>query len=518
MKLVELEELYLCCRNVNDNGFNIILVNDPLIKEFYKALIKYTNTIKLIDANQTFRRFCSVCWDIYREISCSPISPKMAFYYRKNILEELHPKLSSQLSNKNQLSNETKQIIDLLKKIKKEELSTLLIKLSEVSDKNHENVVTVSNLFSKRKNEILESLQCGIPVLSADSLVEVSNLRKRQTIAFSKLYNFGMPRVYDRGGLTFLLRSPVSQEIIFIAYSHEKNNEITQNGFDARELKSLIERSSDQSPDVDQNNTEHELPDEYSRTVRFKRRDTFLHDTEENIAAWKVILGDGKTGTYLDPESTHYTLDFKNVEGRFICNSVDETLVEEIDQESLLVFNTHGGGNMLVPVADAIMGSDAARNRKLQEEWKKALGKIIFDTNENTVIWKLRHVGSKAANKINLNNWKSLDSRKIAMKDLEVDFRAVLKVLGLESRYEEFTAAVIAIRDSHRAAGLQLIAQLRNSLINKDISVIFESGYYIAGKELNGPELTIFGVDEINRIEEAVPRSCVGKLFDIEEI
>jgi hypothetical protein len=518
MTLSQLEELYYCSRNVHEVGLKIILVNDPVVREFYTALRQYTNTIKFVDANPIFRRFCSICWDIYREISCSPISPKVAFDDRRKKLGDFYTKIASQLTTENQLSKETKQLVDILRKIKNEDLSTLLIKVTDVLDNDPNNPGIFSNLFSKRKEAFLESLQCGVPNLASDSLLDISNLRKRHMVALKKLYNFGLPRAYDREGLAFLVRSPVAEELIFIAYSHEKNVEINQNGFNTRVFHNFMDQACDPTPVLELNNDEPDLPEEYSRVVRFKKRDSLSHDPEDNLGAWRIILGGGETGTYLDPESSHYTLDFKNHEGRFICTSVDETLVEEIDQESLMVFNTHGGGNMLVPVADSIMGSNASRYRSLQEEWKLALGKLILDTNENMVIWKLRHAGSKTANRVNLNNWRSMDTRKIAMKDLEVNFRAVLKVLGFEPRYEEFCEAVISIRDSHRAAGLQLISQLRNSLINQDISGVFESGYHIVGKEVNGPELTIFGIEEIIRFEETVPRNYLGKLFDIEEI
>ena len=101
------------------------------------------------------------------------------------------------------------------------------------------------------------------------------------------------------------------------------------------------------------------------------------------------------------------------------------------------------------------------------------------------------------------------------MENLDTDLSAVLKLIGMENRYNDVVAGIEALRGAHQSVGRQLQTKLRESLQGMDISEVFRQGE-LEIRDGEGPAKTVFLVEERGH-EECIPEEWEGELRDIDE-
>lgn len=181
-----------------------------------------------------------------------------------------------------------------------------------------------------------------------------------------------------------------------------------------------------------------------------------------------------------------------------------------------ILLRTSGGGDYIVPLANRILQEQAVRVRNSQQHWKRLLQDAISDTDVEFIIEYLRNEGSERANKINLRNWMS--SENICPRSYN-DFRAIMRVIGLDQKTDEYWQAAKAIEQAHRMAGQQIRKQLLQQVLNSHPKELHRWGrmdFELA--EADGGRLTAFRVEQILSESREVPVSHIGEPFKLEGI
>ena len=190
--------------------------------------------------------------------------------------------------------------------------------------------------------------------------------------------------------------------------------------------------------------------------TREEKTQARLLELAGNVAVW-VDASDGATVSILDPETQQRR----------------KVLTRDLQLGNYLLLRTDGGGDMIAPVADMILGDRAVACRESEKHWKDQLRKKMQVLGIHPLVKKLREAGSEIANPQNVRNWSSYKSIKTEKKD---DFDAIMKVVGLGSRTDEFWNTAVLIDHAHRKAGRQISRKLFHQVKKTDLGELLKTG------------------------------------------
>jgi hypothetical protein len=166
--------------------------------------------------------------------------------------------------------------------------------------------------------------------------------------------------------------------------------------------------------------------------------------------------------------------------------------VSDLEPGHVVMLRTSGGGDLIVPLADEILGRDAHHLRELQRMWKANLRTWVFRHGGVTrAAAELRRMGSARANPQNLQNW--LGERLLRPEDLR-DWRVLMRAASLEARGDEIWRAMGRIRSAHREAGISLGRRLREMANTVALDKLLDTGRQVFA-QLHGGSLTAFRIE-----------------------
>lgn len=189
---------------------------------------------------------------------------------------------------------------------------------------------------------------------------------------------------------------------------------------------------------------------------------------------------------------------------------IQQVKVKNIEPGDLLLFRTHSGSTLIKEVADDILGNNASRFRKLQEQWKKRLRSSMKKQGIETVVDILkRRYGISYVNPLNLNNWVSpLCIKPDALREILIALKFDKK------EQQDIISASDKIRAAHIKAGHKISKSLINEINGKMEEAIGEKGYYkFESKEFKGASFNIEEVKAISKEVVMVAESDILKVF-----
>lgn len=402
-----------------------------------------------------------------------------------------------------------------------EELVHGLERMSRI-DKNpllDEILVTLSNpsrdgqkyLFVLREFGLLEEFQnClrSFPDNIRYEIVRPSNLREIQRA--DRIYLFGPPWLLTHKKEEYLVRSPAAPEIFIVGCDHEFSGEILLSGLDEKPQISFAGRNITTASD----------DPFFFETLSFSPESRFLFKKSVESPLWESgrlveaisFRFGNNSGTYFKTDSKVWSVLYGNAGGVPRCLDVEKVEAEELEQNHLILMKTHGGGDMIPSVADAILPR-AKEIRRLQTVWKEALTREIKQHGISDVVERLQRCGASLASEINVRNW--VNPRRLGMENLESDLKAVLILIRMESKYEMIKEGIQRLRSAHQSAGSQLQIRLRESVKGMDIRKVFSDGF-MEVKLGDGPGISIYLVEERGNVEE-IPEEWEGELQEIDD-
>lgn len=230
-------------------------------------------------------------------------------------------------------------------------------------------------------------------------------------------------------------------------------------------------------------------------------------DPGDVVEARLFLLADGRAAFVgvLD-DSRIQVLDLEAPAGKRI-QSVPTT---EVAPGAFVLLRSAGGGDLIVSLADQLLGSAAGRLRGMQTEWKKRLRDQIESRELDGAIRALRALGSARASRGNMLNWAS--SRSLRTAD-EADFFAVMRLVGLEDQERTYWNAMGRLDQAHRRAGFRIRDQLEQEAERADLVELQSSGRLDFTLPDGGGALTAFRVEDISPQTYTVPYQQLGEPF-----
>jgi hypothetical protein len=181
---------------------------------------------------------------------------------------------------------------------------------------------------------------------------------------------------------------------------------------------------------------------------------------------------------------------------------------DELEVGMFVLLRTVGGGDLIVPMADKLLGKRAMEVRASQVRWKKALEDFVAKVGDDLAVKKLQAVGCRRANRQNLHNW--IGERSIR-PEFDEDFKAILSLSGLGSESTAFLERANKIDQAHRSAGFVIRKALLKRVEEINLSQMIAAGFLEIQLAIAvGGSFTAYRVDDISPGDYLVPSSHVG--------
>ncbi len=180
--------------------------------------------------------------------------------------------------------------------------------------------------------------------------------------------------------------------------------------------------------------------------------------------------------------------------------------------EMFIILRSTGGSDYIVTMADKLLGSAAASCRRQQQDWKDRLRTLVLDSSLLEVSVKLLDAGSTSrAYETNVRNW--ISSRNIRPHSYE-DFSAIMRIIGIPDKAEEYWRSMEHIARHHQRAGQQIRRLLLRKLRSMDLTNLRRLGRLdIALPDADAGTLTAFRVMAIEPITRLIPAGHLNHPF-----
>ena len=185
----------------------------------------------------------------------------------------------------------------------------------------------------------------------------------------------------------------------------------------------------------------------------------------------------------------------------------------DLEPGAFVMLRSEGGGDLVVIVANSILGNVAATElRSMQSEWKSRLGELVTNDGYATVVRKLKSEGSNVASRANVANW--CWHRSLRTWD-RADFDAIMKVTGLAEEADAYWKAMGALEAAHRRAGFEIRERLEQQAEAADLGSLETYGMADFSLPEGGGALTAYRVDEVSPTTAAIPEQQLGRPFRV---
>lgn len=189
--------------------------------------------------------------------------------------------------------------------------------------------------------------------------------------------------------------------------------------------------------------------------------------------------------------------------------------VNTIKPGMFILLRTEGGGDYIIPVANSIMGPAVTRLvRESQLYWKGLLRRKVLSRGLFQTCIDLLDLGSVTANEVNVRNW--INPRKIRPNSKE-DFRAILRLVGLEADFDTYWSRTDIILNAHRKAGFRIREQLLHEIQATNLTSLAANGWVdFVLPEADGGKLSAIRIEYVDQAIFQVPSSRIGDLLTLE--
>jgi hypothetical protein len=232
-------------------------------------------------------------------------------------------------------------------------------------------------------------------------------------------------------------------------------------------------------------------------------------DGDDEQASARLLLLSGNMAVYVDSAS--------DAKSQVIDTSGDDDPIARIPNDDLepgtfILLRTGGGGDLIAPVANLILGAKAQEVRARQLQWKEALAALVRQQGDRAVIRALRDLGCQRASYLNLRNWMSYKSIR---PDLDDDFLSILLLCNLDSEFKTFDANARLLDRVHRRAGFRIRRMLLDRVSKANMGKLAAEGtmeFDLPGA--GGGSFTAYRVEEISPATFSVPAGHLNHPFD----
>ena len=190
---------------------------------------------------------------------------------------------------------------------------------------------------------------------------------------------------------------------------------------------------------------------------------------------------------------------------------VKRARTNELAPGMFVLLRTSGGGDYIVPIADRILGPQAAIARDKQHQWKQLLREIVLNEGVTAAVEKLQMHGSLIANETNLRNWMS--DRSIRTAAFE-DFNAIMTLIGKAEHAQTYWDTMGMIDHAHRKAGAHIGRLLIKQIHAADFTQLQDQGKFeFTIPNEDGGSITAFRIEQVAPETYQVPHTRLGHII-----
>lgn len=166
--------------------------------------------------------------------------------------------------------------------------------------------------------------------------------------------------------------------------------------------------------------------------------------------------------------------------------------VADLEPGHVIVLRTAGGGDLIVPIADEILGDEAPKLRELQHRWKAQLRSWVRQHRTvRRAAAELRRLGCSKANPQNLQNW--LGERSLRTED-RADWQVLMDAASLSAEAETIWRAMSKLHSAHSEAGMSIGRRLREMANTRPLDELVASGRQVFALARGG-SVTAFRIE-----------------------
>ena len=236
------------------------------------------------------------------------------------------------------------------------------------------------------------------------------------------------------------------------------------------------------------------------------------HGSQEFIDAGLLVL-DGQLGVFLPIDTLVYVLDFSKTNDERIER--ERIKLPAVVENTWIAFRTERSDRDLIEqVADRQLGDDKTQFRKLQRDWKRGLENFVQNKGIEKLCERLRFYGAKNASQNNVKRWMS--NQSIWMDRLD-DFKAVMSVLDLVARENEYIEAMERIDQAHLKAGQKIRSLLLEKLKTITHTQLQKVHLEISLEGVEGGKFGIFRVIDVPDGIMKIPFRRLGQPFSLDD-
>jgi hypothetical protein len=376
----------------------------------------------------------------------------------------------------------------------------------------------------------------------------------RNGALFERICLLGSPKWFEGRGKGFLFYAPRSPLIEVIAYSWINNSlgrppsfDYKQPPFSGKSKRGLVVNSV---PDPkaqahsDREDPEAILPilDIDSLTHRLHSSGSINHDEHDDIVRALVVVLSAKNAVFLDADekassfvinlSAAATTHPDNGDNGAATASAGEEEEEEeediqdadnllgrchnnsLEEGMFLLLRTAGGGDLIVPLADRLLGPNKDSHRAMQKHWKLLLHAKFALLGPGELLDQVSLSGGTMVSEATVRNW--MRERNIR-PEAKQNFEAVLKLVGLGAETEAYWQNAREILRAHRRAGIAIRKLLLKQIKKADLQKLATQGsmvFELGGIE-GGASMTAFRIENILPQTHEVNYTQLGHAIEI---
>jgi hypothetical protein len=348
----------------------------------------------------------------------------------------------------------------------------------------------------------------SLPGLERVDVLTASELQMRRP--YDALFVIGRSSWYQSRRASWVFTAPRAREIFLTAYAWTFDRSLPPSrAFPrSRTSQSLTSAAQPILPDATSiASDESEIDVDWELLSRELSSGRGASDLVETVDARLLLLADGRvTFVGASDDSRVQVLDPEAQAGQ----RTSWVPTGEVVPGDFVLLRSEGGGDLIVEVADVLLGAAAARLREMQAEWKKRLAEQIASHGLDETVRALRSQGSPRASRGNVLNWSSPRSLRTAD---EADFFAVMRLVSLEREKRMYWNAMGQLDQAHRRAGFKIREQLEQEAERADLVELQTKGILDFTLPDGGGALTAFRVEDISPQTYAVPYQELGEPF-----
>lgn len=512
MPLTTVSEIYECCEQ---HTWQLHRVPHPVFKNVFSTVRRFEQTLGA-EREEFFWQ------DLFRELRryrfalCAapiPVNSKggeLSSLLQRYLLRSqiLYPNFASQLE---QLSDQ----ILLLRQCEDNPLLDRVIKIASRAKGSIVAVVKeswlvpyVEEIFKTRI--VLDKVRIAVPY------------QMRSPRCYENLILIGSPSWFVSQGQEYVLSAPRARNLHLVNYKWISDRWSSEPVFirSTRSATLEVNRQNKAAPESLSSGASDYLETESLPEVDWTIIPTRIPhyksiETDDEIVEANLYLLAGDATVLLNATNARvHVLDPENPDQDGKDNATITWFpVSELKPGMFILLRSSGGGDYVVPLANRILGKDAPLLRERQRTWKSMLRKFSKSQGIERIVVELKRRGSTRANETNVRNWMS--NVTIRPHD-DKDFRAILRLVGLEGEIETYQKTAEAIYRAHRQAGYEI-----RELLLHEARKVEPEDLHKYGKidfelpDADGGSLTAYRIEDISPEVFSVPESRLGQTFHL---